>query len=248
MMLEGPTALAGRKGSWYLVDGAPVPRVSMLLEGLASPELERYKRRKMAEHLATGASYAESVAHAAATLDALAARGTSIHQLIELGEGEKLAEVQAAAAFSKAVLAGKRKQEVSVVRLDDRGRAIYAGTADVIATEARSGVPCIADWKSGTIGERPFLSHALQMTLYAEATHWADRRGVLRPFTLESAPKVAFIVGLGQDGSWRAHRLDLGPLSTIGERLRRAGRSLTAIYDLREMYGTGSGIAATLEG
>jgi hypothetical protein len=232
-----------------LVDGVPVPRVSALLDGVASPELERYKRKRLAEKIAQGASYQEATAHAAATLDALASRGTSIHKLIELGEGERLGEVQAAQRFSKDLLGAKgSKREVRLVRLDARGRALYVGTADVIAIERRSGVWAVVDWKGGSVGERPYLRHALQLTAYAAATHWADRRGVLRAFTAGTQPFVGFVVGLHQDGSYRAHRLDLGPLSLIGERLRRAVEALSTVYELRAMYGTGSGIAALVEG
>lgn len=247
MKLEGPTPWAGREGSWYALDGVPVPRVSTLLDAIASPELERYKRRGLWSQFKKGASYDQAISHAETTLNALGQRGTSIHTLIELGEGDKLGEVKAAAAAIVDLFGGQTiATEQSIVRVED-GVPLYAGTLDLRAYDLDDAI-CICDWKSGTIGTRPFLRHLLQITAYAEASHYVEGDGSLRIIEMEDRPTRGVIVGLKQDGSYTAHVVDLGPLNDGAAALRGAVRALVEIYKLRAMYGTGSGFAATMKG
>lgn len=249
MKLTGPTRFADKDGTWYSLDDVPVPRVSSILDGITSPELERYKRRQLYAGFEAGRTYSEALAHSERTLEALAQRGTAIHTLIELGEGLKLNEVKAAAAAVIQMFGGQTAAvEQTIVRLDDEGWPMYAGTLDLKAFTVEHGELCIADWKSGSVGARPYLRHLLQITAYSMATHYANGDGELVGIDREDWPTKGAIIGLEQDGGFTGHLVDLSPTSSGAEQLRQAVDACVVLWKMRQMYGTGSGFAATMKG
>lgn len=183
----------GKNHAYYL-DGRKLDGVTTLLSnGLPKPALVNWAANVTADYavnnwdalseMAVADRMKELKAAKNKDRDMAAARGSEVHDLAErIANGEEVEVPEAIAGHVNSAVQFLDDFDVETILTETsvmHEKAGYAGTFDLLLkSPVAPGEVILADWKTNRSGIFP--ETALQLTAYANATHYLDKEGALR--------------------------------------------------------------------